>query len=103
MDENRFFDSLRKYAKEELSETRQVALAKKEYLVKNKALLLKAVEVGYDYPLIAKVATAELLESMDIPRVFKRTDKEGIEIEVASEIKPFEIRKFLESEIDHSK
>ncbi len=89
------FDKLVESAKEKVDDRRQVLLAKKMYLVKNKESIKQAKEAGYTYTMIAMAATAELLE-MDIPKSFISKKKDGEEVTVEAGIGPAEIRKICE-------
>ncbi|MEA3490910.1 MAG: hypothetical protein U9R27_03330 [Campylobacterota bacterium] len=61
--------------KSTLSDRQKVAIAKKSYLINNRSDLLQAIEVGYRFTMIAKVATSELL-SGDVPKNYP-VQKEG--------------------------
>ncbi len=91
------FDKLVESAKEKVDDRRQVLLAKKMYLVKNKESIKQAKEAGYTYTMIAMAATAELLE-MDIPKSFVIKRKDGEEVTIETGIGPGEIRKICEPE-----
>ena len=90
-----FFEKLVESSKEKLKDRQQVIFAKKMYLIKNEENIKQAKEAGYDYEMIATVATAELLE-MDIPKSFIAKRKDNEEVTIETRIRVGEIKKICE-------
>ncbi len=88
---------LAEYARENLTDQKRVSIGKKQYLIKNRDNILIALEVGYPYPMIAEVVTAELLET-DILKSFIAKTKEGEEIMRETKISVAELKNFCEPE-----
>ena len=94
-----FFDKLAESSKEEQTDQKRVAIAKKIYLINKEEEIKQAKEVGYSYPMIAKAATSELLET-DLPQSFTVKTKEGEEKGRETSFTAREIKKFCETEGD---
>ncbi len=90
-----FSGKLEALAVQELNESSRVNIAKKSYLMKKKDDILQAIEEGYNYILIAEVATEELLET-GIPKSITVTTKEGAEVSREVKFIHDDIRKFIE-------
>ncbi len=92
-----FMDVLTEHANNVLGDQMKVTIAKNKYLMSNRDEILLAREEGYMFPIIAEVATLELLKT-DVPKNFTVKRKEGEEVMVETKFSPAEIRKFCEPE-----
>ena len=92
-----FSDALMAHADNVLRDNQKVAIAKKKYLIKNRDDILLAREEGYPYPVIADVATMELLKT-DVPKSIMVKNKEGEEITRETKFSPGEIKNLCEPE-----
>jgi hypothetical protein len=63
--------------------------------LENKEDIVKAVQMGYSYPMIAEFITEQLLKT-DIPKVVTVKNKEGEEVEVETRMKPALVKEFYE-------
>ena len=90
-----FQEKLEALAATELNEHQRIRIAKKSYLMHKKDEIENAIEQGYNYQLIAKIATEELLAT-EVPKAFIRKNKEGEEVTVETKFVPVEIKKFIE-------
>jgi hypothetical protein len=93
-----FLTSFINYTSSELTDAQKVHIARRTYLVENKSDIIKAVDMGYNYHMLAKFITEQLLKT-DIPKVFVRKNKEGEEIEVETKMAPSLIKEFYEKEM----
>jgi len=82
----------------ELSDFQKVVIARKTYLLENKDDIIKAVEMGYHYPMIANFITEQLLKT-DIPKVYTIKNEEGEEVEVKTIMPVAHVREFYEKEM----
>lgn len=90
-------DKLSKLAKEELADASRVRIAKNSYWLNNKEEIFRAVKEGYPYSLVAKAATAEILET-GIPRSYIVKTKEGEETTRETKFSASEMKILCESE-----
>ena len=93
---------LEKLGKERFPDLRNINIAKKRYLIENKDEILKALEMGYGYPIIAEAATEDLLKT-GIQKTFSFTNKEGIEETRETKFGPGEIKNFIEPVVETEK
>lgn len=94
-----FSEKMTKYAKDKLSETTQMTIAKKKFLLSIEADINQVKAEGYTYPMIAEVATMEFLKS-GVPKFFTAKDKEGIEVQYETKIWTLDIKNICESKND---
>lgn len=92
-----FSEKIEALSKEELNDNIRVRIAKNTYFMRKKDELIEAREQGYPYPIIAQIATEELLE-MDIPKTFIGKNKEGEEVMREVKFSPAEIKNFIEQD-----
>jgi hypothetical protein len=93
-----FLTSFINYTSPELTDAQKVQIARKTYLLENKSDIIKAVDMGYNYNMLAKFITEELLKT-DIPKVFVIKNKEGEEIERETKMPAALIRDLYEKEM----
>ena len=92
-----FSEKMTKYAKNKLTETKRIAIAKKRYLLSKEVDLIKAKDEGYTYAMIAEVATIEFLK-LGIQKTFTVKNKEGKEVEFETKIRAVDIKNICEPE-----
>lgn len=85
-----------KYARKELTDQQSVTIAKKYYLINKERDIMEAIAAGYSHDMIAKAATAELLE-MDIPK--KVELNRGQEVITETIFMPYEIGKLYKKRV----
>ena len=81
----------------EFSESKQVRLAKKLFVLENENTIKHAAEAGYNNTMIADAATAELLEA-GLPAEFTIKTKEGEEKTKETKFSAKEIKSIVEGE-----
>lgn len=79
------------------TDNQRVRIAKIIFLNKNRDDILQAEKVGYNFAVIAEVATAALLKT-DTPKSFMGKTKEGKEVEKETKFSASEIKKFCKEE-----
>ncbi len=85
-----------------LSDRQKVAIAKKNYLINNRSDLLQAIEAGYRFAMIAKVATDELLNG-DVPRNYPVQKEDGDKIIKETKFTVAEIKLFCNYDSQYNK
>lgn len=90
-----FSDKLKKASASVYKDIRFILIAKNEYLMKNRDNILNAYKVGHTFPVIAEVATKELLAT-DVPKTYSWVNKENEKKEGTTKFTAGEIKKFCE-------
>ena len=92
-----FSEKLEALATQKLPEGSRIKIARKSYLIEKKDDILKALEEGYNYSLIAEIATQELYER-GIPDSITVTTKDGEEVTREVKFIHQDIIRFIENE-----
>ena len=92
-----FSDRMAKFAQDKLSESKRVAIAKAKYLLNKEDDIIQAKKEGYTYPMIAEVATIELIAS-GTQKSFTVKNKDGVAVQYETKFKVSDIKNICEKE-----